>query len=176
MDSSTWNHLIVCKEMSSHLFKNVIYKYLIITWNFQTLPLSFIITSFQSIYSSAFLPNFHIEFEVLRQSRTIFFIWKTGTDCSMSVNYDRVHLSNNRYSLLDLTMVGIKPATTWKFLSEASSKQPLYPPYHDSFPSNSEFWGLMNLKFSSHFLISHEFTTDQRGPASFLTFFLQSKP
>ena len=59
---------------------------------------------------------------------------------SNSVNYDWVQvLSYSKYSLLVLPVVGIEPATSRWFHSEALSNQTLYPLHHVSLLDNSEW-------------------------------------
>ena len=59
-----------------------------------------------------------------RKTRIDPFIQSTGVDCSNSVNHDQVQmLSFSKYPLLVLSAVGIEPATSRWFHSEALSNQ-----------------------------------------------------
>ena len=90
--------------------------------------------------SFGLLQVFHDESRVHTESRTESFIWPTWVDCSNSVNYDQVQvLSYSKYSSLFLPVVGIEPATSRGFYSEAPSNQTSYPVQHVSLPSNSEW-------------------------------------
>ena len=61
------------------------------------------------------------------------FIWTTGVDRSNSVNHDRIQvLSYCKYSLSVLPFVGIEPATSRWFHSEALSNQMPYQLHHES--------------------------------------------
>ena len=69
------------------------------------------------------------------------FIWITGVDCSYSVNHDWVQwlLTYSKYFLLILPVIGIEPATSRDFHSEALSNQTSYPLYQVSLLDNSEW-------------------------------------
>ena len=73
-------------------------------------------------FFSCFMSNVWAQTEF----RTEHFIWTTWVDCSNSVNHDQIQIFiYSMYSLL-LLVVGIEPATSRFFYSEALSNI-LYP-------------------------------------------------
>ena len=85
--------------------------------------------------------------EVYTESQTKPFIWTAGVDCSNSVNcHDRRQLlSYSKYSLLFLSIVGIEPAISRWFPSEALSNQAPYPLHH------CPCWTILWKKAKDHF-------------------------
>ena len=67
-------------------------------------------------------------------------------DCSNSVNHYWVQvMSYSKYSLLFLPVVGIEPATSRWFHSEAFSNETSYPLHHVSLPDNKDEVSSLNV-------------------------------
>ena len=122
--------IISLYNMSKFLRQSLIF---VITENIWTTDLIFtvILTIFWPICPLTFFGCFIWNSGVHTEFQTEPFIWTTGVDCSNSFNHDCVQvLDYSKYSFLFLPLVGIEPAISRWFHSEAFSNQIPYPLCH----------------------------------------------